>query len=161
MTTRDHQVRELISQFQELFPPVHSLDLGFRDCACRLYSNAPPLLDKLRLHYHGCIAGRASPELLITLLQTPPFLLDDAYDIKLAGRRGPTIGGDAVDDLDGRLIHNRECGMLALLDSNRFLIMGPGLEKTSVIIDFIYGVYHLWLCRKLRQSQSAPCPQLP
>ena len=100
MTDKKQLAYLITARIQDAYPACHSLDVAFKDCACRLYSNSPALLDRLRRHYQAFTQERIIPNFLITLLDTPPVLLDSAYDLHLGdlvidGRNRRRVGGTA------------------------------------------------------------------
>ncbi len=155
MHPTDYDISRLIVQIQDLVAATHSLDLSFNICSCRLYSNSPELLARLRTHYQAFETHVAAPDYLLVALDTPPFIVDGAYDIRLDGDITLTIPGDVADRLDGRLTHDRRTGMLALRDRDRYLIMGPGCQHPESIVAFIYELYQAWKLDTARTSLEA------
>ena len=144
--TRNHLIRELITHFQEVYPATLSLDLSFKDCTARVYTNSAAVRDRLLNHYRGFVKPAGQPAFLVTVLETPPFILDGAYDLHVAGEADVAIASDVADRLDGCLLHDRRTGMLTLCDETRRLLVGPASEQLETIVTSIFELYGMCRC---------------
>ena len=159
--THTQKSRNLISALQERFPATRSIDLEFQSCTIRTYCNSPVLLAKLAAHYDDFVTSASRPDILLTLLETPPFIVDSQFDLVLPVNPPFSIDSELVDELEGRLSYDPASGMIALLNSDRFLLIGPCLDHTDTAIGFIYDLYHRWHRSNCQASKSYYSALLP
>jgi hypothetical protein len=152
--TRNHHIRELITHFQEVYPATLSLDLSFKDCTARVYTNSAAVRERLLEHYRGFVKPAGQPAFLVTVLETPPFILDEAYDLHVAGEAEVAIASELADRLDGCLVHDRRTGMLTLCDETRRLLVGPATEQLETVVTSIYELYGMCRCAGLDRRRG-------
>lgn len=144
MNRKQAMVCDLITQIQDLVPATRSLDLSFNLCTCRIYSNSRELLRKMQGHYQRFCQQVPAPDYLVTVLDTPPVLLDSAYDLCIDRVPPLRVDSELADDLDGVLSHDRARGMLSVTGHGRHVLLGPCLEHTDAVELYIYNLYQRW-----------------
>jgi HprK-related kinase B len=138
MVTGTRDLTERAAEFRAAYPPCTHLDLQIEDCAIRVHSNSPELVDALRLDYRAyVVSGIGTIDVDLHLLEAPAATVDVPLE-RFPPAPGKTVVKDEYRDLpDGRLLRKRLTGMLFLFGPSGNYAVGPCLANRNQVINFI------------------------
>lgn len=138
-------------QLEEKFTVSFQIHLLFGDCRIDVLTNSEPLTRNLTHYFKPFIpSGKLdSPHMLVHAYEgeVPGWGFD--YIIKQPDTGKNKIKEEYVDFSDGRLVRKRLTGMLFLFGGGNNLAVGPCVENSNQVINFINNRFMEW---KLNQG---------
>lgn len=138
-------VTHLLEDLSKEYVTPHRLNLKFGDCPIEVCSNSEPLLEDLNFYYRDFVVHSDPPKIKVTAVEAsePKFGLD--YAIKTPDPGKTKIKEEYVDFPDGRIVRKRLTGMHFIFGNGNHWAVGPSVENSNQVINFINNRYIQWL----------------
>lgn len=141
--------KELIRTFREQYPTEHGLSLRFGNCTVGVACNTEALEVELRDYFGQFVtADTNNPDIAITVHEAPTPAFDEEFIVKQPDAGKTKIKEEYLDLADGRIVRKRLTGMIFAFGQGEHLAIGPCLENSNQVINFINNRFIEWeLCR--------------
>lgn len=136
--------KELVAAYRETYPTREVLRLAFGDCRIVVETNSGDLKNNLADYYRGFLSRSGTVDIRITVHQAPVQDPALSFVIKPPDPGKTKIKEAYVDLPDGRVVQKQLTGMLFVFGSGDHLAVGPCLENTNQIVNFINNRYIEW-----------------
>ena len=145
----DPSVQRYISEFRETYPADYEMALKFADCRILVKMNKGALLDALMKYFDNFLIPLESNDhdITITAHEAPSPDFPVEFIVKQPDPGKTKIKEAYVDLDDGRMVKKRLTGMHFLFGRGEHLAIGPCMENSNQVINFINNRYIEWeLC---------------
>lgn len=145
--------KNLVETIRKTYPPVHEMGLQFGNCTISVSSDNANLIDELSQYFAPFRQEAENPEICITAHEVRDFVAEDrngplAYTVKPPDPGKTKIKEEFKELPDGRMVHKRLTGMLFVFGKGEHLAVGPCLNNTNQVVNFINNRYIEWkLCQ--------------
>ena len=136
--------RDLIRDIRQTHPVTDSLLLRFEECCVEVNTNTPQLLEDLARYFDGFVTGEGNPDIVITVHQAGPPPLSCIFTVKQPDPGKIKIKEEYCDLVDGRIVRKRLTGMVFIFGQGEHLAIGPCLENSNQVINFINNRFIEW-----------------
>lgn len=151
MNKQPESVKEAQAILEDQFSATFQLHLMFGDCRIDVVTNSIALDKDLTNYFKPFIARdeKTAPHMVIHAYEgsSPDWEFD--YTIKQPDPGKTKIKEEFVDFSDGRLVRKRLTGMVFLFGGGRNLAVGPCVQNSNQVINFINNRFMEW---KLNQG---------
>ncbi|QGY38643.1 HprK-related kinase B [Pseudodesulfovibrio cashew] len=141
--------RELAEQVKAALPATNELHLDFGGCVIRTLCNTAALRDALKGYFKEFITNGGDPQISISAHEGPVPEFGLAFTVKQPDPGKTKIKEEWVDLPDGRVVRKRLTGMHFLFGEGENLAVGPCLDNSNQVINFINNRFIEW---KLNQG---------
>lgn len=141
--------RELAEEIVTAIPADHELYLDFGGCVILTKSSAIELNSALEDYFKEFITAPAKPEIILSAHEGPTPEFDFEFTVKQPDPGKTKIKEEWVDLDDGRIVRKRITGMHFLFGEGENVAVGPCLENSNQVINFINNRFIEW---KLNQG---------
>jgi HprK-related kinase B len=118
--------------------------LAFTECRILVRTNSQALQDSLAAYYAHFLADSGTEDIEITTHQAPEQDVDLPFVIKQPDPGKTKIKEEYVNLPDGRMVRKRLTGMLFVFGGGDNVAVGPCLENTNQIVNFVNNRYIEW-----------------
>jgi HprK-related kinase B len=140
--------KSLVEGFRAAYPPTDELLVGFGECRIAVETNSRDLRQALAEYYGGFLEDGPTVDIRITVHEAPAQALALPFVVKPPDPGKTKVKEEYVDLPDGRVVRKRLTGMLFAFGNGDHLAVGPCLENTNQIVNFVNNRYIEWrLCR--------------
>ncbi len=117
----------------------------FGGCCIEVVTNSKELLGGLKHYYKDFVVDSDSAHISVTAIEAPIPDMNFFYTVKQPDPGKSKIKEEYVDFLDGRIVRKRLTGMHFLFGGGQHLAVGPAVENSNQVINFINNRYIQWL----------------
>jgi len=130
-------IETLVSEIRQKWPASERLYLKFSDKVLKVESNSPILHAGLCKYFSGFVVDEAPHALTITAHEAPEPDLAVKFTIKKPDAGKVKIKEEYADIQGGRIVRKRLTGMNFIFGGGLHLAIGPCIENTNQVINFI------------------------
>ena len=141
--------KELAARIKAAIPTRRELLLHFGGCIIRTDSSTDALHDALADYFKEFVTASGTPEIVLSAHEGEPAEFDMAFTVKQPDPGKTKIKEEWVDLPDGRIVRKRLTGMHFLFGEGENVAVGPCLENSNQVINFINNRFIEW---KLNQG---------
>ncbi len=134
-----------ILDIKSQFTLDHQIQLLFGGCCIEVVSNSKELLEDLKHYYKDFVVSSDSAHISVTAIEAPVLDMGYSYTVKQPDPGKSKIKEEYDDFLDGRIVRKRLTGMHFLFGGGQHLAVGPAVENSNQVINFINNRYIQWL----------------
>ena len=109
-----------------------------------MQSNSTRLLATLGRYFDGFVSSEARPDIVITAHEAEPPQLECSFTIKQPDPGKSTIKEEFCQLGEGRIVRKRLTGMMFIFGNDEHLAIGPCLENSNQVINFINNRFIGW-----------------
>ncbi|MBC8285194.1 MAG: HprK-related kinase B [Nitrospinae bacterium] len=151
MYEQPNSIKEAQAILEGQFNTLFKLHLIFGDCRIDVFTNSPDLDLDLTNYFKPFIAHgeKVSPHMVVHAYEGSVPEWEFEYTIKQPDPGKTKIKEEFVDFSDGRLVRKRLTGMIFLFGGGNNLAVGPCVQNSNQIINFINNRFMEW---KLNQG---------
>ena len=135
--SRFASVADLAGHLTAALPAPHALTLSLAGWEIKVVSNSGELIHELASYFRPFTAQPQSPRLTITALEAPELETVLAFTVKPPDPGKTKIKEEWADLPDGRVVRKRLTGMIFAFGGERHLAVGPCLENSNQVVNFI------------------------
>jgi HprK-related kinase B len=136
--------RELALAIKQEIPASNSLLLDFGGCCIQVISSTDALDKALADYFKEFVAPSGDPEIVVTAHEGPAPDFDLEFSVKQPDPGKTKIKEEWVDLPDGRIVRKRLTGMHFLFGQGENVAVGPCLENSNQVINFINNRFIEW-----------------
>ena len=136
--------KELALAIKKEIPASDSLLLDFGGCIIQVISSTDPLDAALEDYFKEFVVPAGTPEIVITAHEGPVPDFDFEFTVKQPDPGKTKIKEEWVDLPDGRIVRKRLTGMHFLFGEGENVAVGPCLENSNQVINFINNRFIEW-----------------
>jgi len=122
-------------------PAPHALHLDLGDCRIMVRSNSEALLRELDAYFGGFVCQSGPADVAITALEGPPPDIPLELVAKEPDPGKTRVKEEYADVPGGRLVRKTLTGMIFLFGQGSNLALGPCLENSNQVVNFINNRY--------------------
>lgn len=141
--------KELALEVKQAIPASNSLLLDFGGCIIQAISSTEALDSALADYFKEFVTDSGEPEIVITAHEGPTVDFDFDFTVKQPDPGKTKIKEEWVDLPDGRIVRKRITGMHFIFGEGENVAVGPCLENSNQVINFINNRFIEW---KLNQG---------
>lgn len=134
----------LVETYRKTYPTREVLRLAFGECRIVVETNSGGLKNNLADYYKGFLSPGGRADIRITVHQAPVQDLALSFVTKPPDPGKTKIKEAYVDLSDGRVVRKQLTGILFVFGNGDHLAVGPCLENTNQIVNFINNRYIEW-----------------
>ncbi|TIH13224.1 HprK-related kinase B [Marinifilum sp. JC120] len=127
----------IVEKYRNEFPATESLFLDLGGCVIETRVNNSKLLSNLKNYFKEFLAGTDKSDILITAHECPKADLGLEYTIKQPEPGKTKIKEEFCNLSDGRVVYKRLTGMIFIFGGGVNIAIGPCIENSSQLINFI------------------------
>ncbi len=139
--TKPLSVQEIISDLKERYPANNRLVLSFGDCIIETLTNSLTLKNTLEEYFKDFVVSEGEARISVIALEADIQDLNLEYKIKQPDPGKTKIKEEYVDFEDGRVVKKRLTGMIFAFGRGVNVGVGPSIENSNQIINFINNRY--------------------
>lgn len=136
--------RELAREIKETWPATRKLLLDFGGCVIRVDTTTDELHDALTDYFKEFLAGGGEPEIVLSAHEAETPELDLRFLVKQPDPGKTKIKEEWIDLPDGRVVRKRLTGMHFLFGEGENVAVGPCLENSNQVINFVNNRFIEW-----------------
>lgn len=136
--------KDLAAQIKNAIPADRELYLDFGGCIILAKSSTDALHADLADYFKEFIAEPGSPVITLSAHEEPAAEFDFEFNVKQPDPGKSKIKEEWVDLSDGRIVRKRLTGMHFLFGQGENVAVGPCLENSNQIINFINNRFIEW-----------------
>lgn len=129
-------------------PAKKNLFLGIGNLIIQVQSNSNLLLDELRLYFKEFISCESGADIIVYALEAAVEKFPFSFYEKEPDPGKTKIKEEYVDLADGRIVRKRLTGMTFIFNGYFNLAVGPCLENSNQIVNFINNRFIEWMLRR-------------
>jgi HprK-related kinase B len=133
--------KELVERIRAAHPAEHSLDLAFGDFTVQVRCNTPELQQALKDYFGQFVANVPDPVARITAHEAEPPQFPYEFTVKQPEPGKTKLKEEFVDLPDGRILRKITTGMIFLYGGGDHVAVGPCLENSNQVINFIDALH--------------------
>lgn len=137
-------VREMAEAVRESVPAVRELLLDLGGCVMAARSSSDALHDALADYFKEFTIASGEPDIVITAHETAVPETDFEFNVKQPDPGKTKIKEEWVDLPDGRIVKKRITGMYFVFGRGDNVAVGPCLENSNQVINFINNRFIEW-----------------
>lgn len=141
--------KELALEIKEAIPVDNNLLLDFGGCIIQTISSTGALNDALADYFKEFVVDSGIPEIVVTAHEGAPPEFDFEFTVKQPDPGKTKIKEEWKDLPDGRIVRKRLTGMHFIFGEGENVAVGPCLENSNQVINFINNRFIEW---KLNQG---------
>jgi len=141
--------KELAAQVRANAPSAHELLLDFGGCIIQAQSSTVELHEALADYFKEFVISSGTPEIVVTAHEAPTPDLPLEFTVKQPDPGKTKIKEEWADLPDGRVVRKRLTGMAFIFGEGENVAVGPCLENSNQVINFINNRFIEW---KLNQG---------
>ncbi len=141
--------KEIATEIKTAMPAQHELLLDFGGCIILAKSNTTELYEALAGYFKEFIATSGTPQITVSGHESAPPGTDLEFTVKQPDPGKTKIKEEWVDLPDGRIVRKRLTGMHFIFGHGENVAVGPCLENSNQVINFINNRFIEW---KLNQG---------
>jgi HprK-related kinase B len=141
-------IGHLIDSILLQHPTEKSLFLGIGDLIIQVQSNSAPLLDELSLYFKEFISCESGADIIVYALEAAVKAFPFSFREKEPDPGKTKIKEEYVDLADGRIVRKRLTGMAFIFNGHLNLAIGPCLENSNQVVNFINNRFIEWMLRR-------------
>lgn len=134
----------LVDRYRTVYPPVNKLRLAFGECVISVEANSRELKEELAAYYRGFVSDANGADIRITVHEAPVQDLSLPFVVKPPDPGKTKVKEAFVDLLDGRIVRKELTGMLFVFGNGDHLAVGPCLDNSNQIVNFVNNRYIEW-----------------
>lgn len=136
--------REIAAQVKSAFPAEQCLLLDFGGCVIQVYVNTPELLAALTDYFKEFLTDGGEPSITVSAHEAPAAEFDFEFTVRHPDPGKTKIKEEWIDLADGRIVRKRLTGMHFIFGEGENTAVGPCLENSNQIINFINNRFIEW-----------------
>lgn len=136
--------KELAAQIRDAIPATHELYLDFGGCIILAKSSTSDLHNDLVDYFKEFVTDAATPEIEITAHEAATPDMDFEFSVKTPDPGKTKIKEEWYDMSDGRIVRKRLTGMHFIFGQGENVAIGPCLENSNQVINFINNRFIEW-----------------
>lgn len=136
--------KELAAQIRKAVPATNELLLDFGGLIIAARSSTDELHDALADYFKEFVTESGSPTIEITAHEATTPMMGFEFSVKQPDPGKTKIKEEWVDLPDGRIVRKRLTGMIFLFGQGENVAVGPCLENSNQVINFINNRFIEW-----------------
>lgn len=132
-------IQDICESLEAEHETPYALNLLFDDCRIDLLTDSKELCRDLESYFKAFIAKEKTraPNMVVKAFQTAAPKINHEFTVKQPDPGKTKIKEEYIDFPDGRLVRKRLTGMMFLFGGNRNAAVGPCVQNSNQIINFI------------------------
>ncbi|WP_027177553.1 HprK-related kinase B [Maridesulfovibrio bastinii] len=139
--------KDIINNYREKYPAHFGLNIDFDGCVIEVQVNTRELQEELADYFKEFITVKKA-DILITAHECPPQDLGIEYTVKQPDPGKTKIKEEFFDLEDGRIVYKRLTGMIFVFGNGENAAIGPCLENSNQVINFINNRFIEYMLNK-------------
>ncbi|MCJ2164398.1 MULTISPECIES: HprK-related kinase B [unclassified Pseudodesulfovibrio] len=136
--------KELAAEIKEAAPATRELLLHFGGCIIQANSSSDELHAALAGYFKEFVTEQGIPEIVISAHETPSPEMRLDFNVKQPDSGKTRIKEEWADLPDGRVVRKRLTGMHFLFGQGENVAVGPCLDNSNQVINFINNRFIEW-----------------
>lgn len=139
--------KEIVKKYRELYPANLGLNIDFDGCVIEVQVNTKELQEELANYFKEFITIKPA-DITITAHECPAQDLGVEYTVKQPDPGKTKIKEEFCILEDGRIVYKRLTGMIFVFGEGENVAIGPCLENTNQVINFINNRFIEYMLNK-------------
>lgn len=132
---------ELIAGIRETYPATHELNLAFGEFVVQVKANTSELAADLVGYFGEFVTDAKPPTITVSAHEAPAPNFPYAFTIKQPDPGKTKLKEEYYDLEDGRILRKITTGMVFIYGEDDHLAIGPCLENSNQVINFINALH--------------------